>query len=313
MIAGGLWETKKRKQARVHQLRERRSCEGELVQIDGSPEYWFETRGEKCCLLVFVDDATGKLLWLEFCHSESTMSYFRATNGYLLLYGRPLAFYSDKHGVFRVNKARDGMTDESTGITQFGRAIAELGITPIFANSPQAKGRVERMNETLQDRLIKELRLRNISTIEAANAYAPEFMKKFNQQFAVVPKDATNWHRPLLASHNLAHILTIQETRVVAKNLSIQYNNLVYQVQTKRSAYTLRGKKIVVREDMDGQITLWDNAEKLAYTTLKQQPKGVVADSKRVNEVMNMITRPYRQKKTYWETNIEDMTDQIFI
>jgi len=313
MHKAGIWHPKKRRKANVHQLRERRSNLGELVQIDGSPHAWFEDRGTICCLLVFIDDATGKLLWLEFCESESTRSYFKATKGYILRHGRPLAFYSDKHGVFRVNKAKDGMENESTGLTQFGRAIGELGITPIFANSPQAKGRVEKMNETLQDRLVKELRLRGLSTIEAGNAYLPEFIAKFNCQFAVVPTKPENLHRPLLPTHNLDQILTIQEYRVVSKNLSCQYQNIVYQIQTKRSAYTLRNKKVLFREDLNGHITLWDKTDNLPYTIIKQQPKQEVADSKRVNEIMNILVNPYHQPQTFWETPLSEMTEAIYV
>ena len=199
-------------------MRERRPCEGELVQIDGSPHDWFEGRGGIgiCTLLVFIDDATGKLLWLELCESESTLSYFHSMDGYLTKHGRPLAFYSDKHGVFRVNKAKDGMKEESVGLTQFGRACKELDIETIFANSPQAKGRVERMNETLQDRLVKEMRLRNISTMQEANRFVQEeYMDQFNRQFAVTPAESTNMHRPLVATQKLADILIIQETRIV--------------------------------------------------------------------------------------------------
>ena len=118
MIEAGIWTPHSRKKPHVHQLRERRSCFGELVQIDGSPHDWFEGRRPPCCLLVFIDDATGKLTWLHFCDSESTRSYFKATKGYLLKHSRPLAFYSDKHGVFRINKQKDGMANENTGLTQ---------------------------------------------------------------------------------------------------------------------------------------------------------------------------------------------------
>ena len=141
----------------IHQLRERRARLGELVQIDGSPHDWFEGRAPKCTLLVFVDDATSRLMYLQFVEAETTFNYFAAVRSYLTEFGKPLAFYSDKFGVFRVNipNALSG-----TGLTQFGRALKELDIELICAHSPQAKGRVERANQTLQDRLTKELRLR---------------------------------------------------------------------------------------------------------------------------------------------------------
>ena len=316
MIKHGLWESKRRRKAVVHQMRERRPCEGELVQIDGSPHDWFEGRGGIgiCTLLVFIDDATGKLLWLELCESESTLSYFHSMDGYLTKHGRPLAFYSDKHGVFRVNKAKDGMKEESVGLTQFGRACKELDIETIFANSPQAKGRVERMNETLQDRLVKEMRLRNISTMQEANRFVQEeYMDQFNRQFAVTPAESTNMHRPLVATQKLADILIIQETRMVSKNLTCQYEQMLYQIQTNRSAYTLRQKKILIRQTRDGQVSMWDGKQQLQYTTLKRQSRQIVADSKRLSALMNEKVKQYKKPQNWWETPLEQMTDEIFI
>ncbi len=174
MTAAGLWTSRRERKRQLHQPRGRRDCLGELVQIDGSHHWWFEDRGPKCALLVYIDDATGKLLHLRFARSENTFDYFQATKAYLKEWGKPLAFYSDKHGVFRTTHASE--LDRTSGLTQFGRALYELNIDIICANTPQAKGRVERANRTLQDRLVKELRLRGIDTIEAANAYATEYI-----------------------------------------------------------------------------------------------------------------------------------------
>ena len=172
MMADGLWMDRKHRLPSPHQPRRRRDCLGELVQIDGSEHAWFEDRGEKCTLLAFVDDATSRLMHLRFVASESAFDYFRSTRAYLEEHGKPVAFYSDKHGIFRVNNGEGG-----DRITQFGRALEELNIDIICANSPQAKGRVERAFGTLQDRLVKELRLAGISTIEAANAWLPGFVR----------------------------------------------------------------------------------------------------------------------------------------
>lgn len=171
MIEVGLWKGRSRKKARIHQSRERRSRFGELVQIDGSHHDWFEGRGSKCCLLVFIDDATGRLLGLYFDKSETTLGYMRVVKDHLRLYGRPLAYYSDRHSIFKTT--REQSVDGRFADTQLHRALRELKIGLICAHSPQAKGRVERANQTLQDRLIKELRLRGISSIEQANAYIP--------------------------------------------------------------------------------------------------------------------------------------------
>ena len=168
MTEAGIWTSRRERKQRIYQPRARRDCLGELVQIDGSHHWWFENRGPKCALLVYIDDATGKLLHLRFAPSENTFDYLQATKTYLEEWGKPIAFYSDKHGVFRSTHASE--KDRTTGLTQFGRALYELNIDIICANTPQAKGRVERANRTLQDRLVKELRLRGISTLDDANA-----------------------------------------------------------------------------------------------------------------------------------------------
>ena len=210
MIEEGLWKARKAKKVAIHQLRERRACFGELVQIDGSPHDWFEGRAERCSLLVFIDDATGQLLQLRFVQSESFFSYAQAAEGYFRQYGKPVAFYSDKHGIFRVNLPSTGT---GTALTQFGRAMQELDIQIICANTPQAKGRVERVIQTLQDRLPKEMRLRKICSWKAGNAFLPEFLTDFNARFAEEPRSNVNAHRPITPKDDLARILSWQETR----------------------------------------------------------------------------------------------------
>jgi hypothetical protein len=149
MIERGQWKARKARKPVVHQMRERRAARGELVQIDGSPHAWFEDQGSRCTLLVFIDDATGELLYLAFVAVEDTWNYFAAVESYIRLHGKPLAFYSDKHSVFKVNAKE---VQNGNAITQMGRALKELDITLICAHTPQAKGRVERANQTLQDR-----------------------------------------------------------------------------------------------------------------------------------------------------------------
>jgi transposase len=164
----GLWKPKTRRVRRVFQLRERRPRFGELIQIDGSPHDWFEGRAPRCTLIVFIDDATSRLTALRFAPVESARAYLETLRDHVLEHGCPLAFYSDRHGIFRVN-AKDAQSGD--GKTEFGRVAARLDIVPIHALTPQAKGRVERANQTLQDRLVKEMRLQNISSIEVANGF----------------------------------------------------------------------------------------------------------------------------------------------
>jgi hypothetical protein len=181
MMAEGLWKDCKQRMKHVHQPRHRRDSVGELVQIDGSDHLWFEGRGPRCTLLVDIDDATSRLMHLQFVETESPFDYFTATRAYIDRCGKPVAFYSDKHATFRVDKTGAVGGD---GRTQFGRALHGLNIDIICANTSQAKGRVERANLTLQDRLVKELRLAGISTIVAGNAFLAAFMAAHNARFA---------------------------------------------------------------------------------------------------------------------------------
>ena len=166
---------------------------GELIQIDGSPHDWFEGRAPRCTLIVFIDDATSRLTALRFASVESGKAYLDTLHDQVLTHGRPLAFYSDRHGIFWVN-AKDA--ESGDGKTEFGRVVERLDIALINALMPQAKGRVERANQTLQDRLIKEMRLRNISSIKSEQAFLPSFMLKWNEKFAVEPSGKVPAHRP---------------------------------------------------------------------------------------------------------------------
>jgi len=304
MIADGIWRPKRRKAPISHQMRERRECEGELVQLDGSPHDWFEGRGNVgvCTLLVYIDDATGKLLHLEFCESESTWSYFSATKRYFERRGKPLAFYSDKHGVFRVNSSKAGSaaTSDSVGLTQFGRAMKELGVELIYAHSPQAKGRVEKANQTLQDRLVKEMRLLRISSMKAGNHYLPKFIQWFNQTYAKQPKLPVNVHRPLTKQENLKEVFTKRETRILSKNLTCQYQHNLYQIQTKRPTYALRKATVEIREDMQGELTIWYKGKKLDYTIYEQLPKAKITNIKQVNHKVDQlrknVSKPFHPK-----------------
>src|SRR5258706_2268147 len=253
LIAEHGWQPHRARPVQTHPLRTRRARRGELVQLDGSPFAWFEERGPACSLLVYIDDATGQLLELYFTPAETTFNYFAATRRYLARHGRPVAFYSDKHSIFRLTNSA---ATSASGLTQFGRAMTELEVQIICANSPQAKGRVERANQTLQDRLVKELRLQRISTAERAHAYSPDFMADFNRRFGRPPADPTDAHRPLLATHALDAIFTLQTPRTVTQNLTVQHNKQVYQLVAPRGTRTLRGARLLVVEDAAGQVTL---------------------------------------------------------
>jgi transposase len=303
MIVNGLWTENKVKKRRVYQLRERRSQEGELVQKDGSPHDWFEGRGPICCLIHCVDDATGKILAALFAPSECLWGYYDLMRIYFKTHGKPKVFYNDKHGVFKVNK-KEALS--GNGLTQFGRAMKELGIGVIFANTPQAKGRIERSNRTLQDRLVKELRLRNISTIEEANKYLPSFIEGYNKRFAVVPKNPSNAHTPLLDTENLDLILTKKDERHLSKNLTFQYNNVIYQIQTERETYALKKAKVIVRESRDGSIKVYYKNKELVYTTYRYQEKqGQVVDSKTLNTVVDELLESASKKRAPYKPSLD--------
>jgi transposase len=297
MIAAGLWQPRRARQAVIHQLRERRACVGELIQLDGSPHDWFEGRAPRCTLLVLVDDATSRLMHLSFVEAETTFNYFAAVRSYLGLFGKPRAFYSDKFSVFRVNipNALSG-----TGLTQFGRALKELEVGLICAHSPQAKGRVERANQTLQDRLVKELRLRGVCSMAEANAYLPEFIAAFNARFAVAPRSAEDAHRPLGAADDLDRILVLCERRTLSKNLTLSYNNVIYQVATKRAAYTMRGAHVEVREASGGEVSIEYKGRALSYCVCgtQEQRQARVTPSKQIDAALSRPAQT-RQRRTY--------------
>jgi len=291
MIAEGVWKPKRAKKPPVHQMRERRACFGELVQIDGSDHDWFEGRAPRCNLLVYIDDATGQLLELWFVPEETTFAYFAASRHYFERYGKPVAFYSDKHGIFRVNQEQT--TGLSDGIIQFGRAMQELGIQILCANSPQAKGRVERANQTLQDRLVKELRLQGISDIDAANAFLPQFREDFNRRFAVQPRSNHDAHRPLLKTENLDLILTRQKIGTLSKNLTVQSNRVIYQIQSDRPDYALRKAQVTVCENANGEVTILYKNNPLPYTIYhKPTRQAEVADTKTLNRQIKLPQSP---------------------
>lgn len=275
MIDAGLWEVKKRRKLNHHQRRNRRSREGELIQIDGSYHDWFEGRGPKCCLIDFVDDATGKIMEARFVNHENTEDYFISMKRYLEKYGRPTAIYSDKHMIFK------GQKNDS----QFGRALKELNIELINAHSPQAKGRVERAHKTLQDRLIKLMRLKQISTIEEANEFLEEFLQDYNTRFGRCPQKNENAHRPYLKS-DLNKILCVKEKRKVSKSFSIQYDNKAYQLAKSEIKRRLIGKTVWIYQ-REGRIQIEFEGKELKYSIYEELPYMKVMDRKRIDAFLD--------------------------
>jgi transposase len=296
----GLWLSRKQRR-QLHQPRLRRDHFGELVQIDGSEHRWFEDRGPRCTLIVFIDDASGRLVALRFVPSESAFAYFETLKGYLISHGRPLAFYSDKHSIFRVAQAQGGQ-----GMTQFGRALSELGIEILCANSSQAKGRVERVNRTLQDRLVKELRLEGISTLAAANAYLPAFVARFNERFAIAPARSEDLHRPLeRTTAQLDTILAWREQRYVTQHLALSYDRKRIILDETPLSVGLAGKYVETYEFPDGRLEVRWQGIALPYRMFDKDQRvtqAAIVENKRLSEALSWVKerqdelRPVRTK-----------------
>ena len=288
MTEAGLWKPRRQRAAQIHQPRNRRACLGELIQIDGSDHAWFEDRAEACTLLVYIDDATSRLMQLHFVPTESTFAYFEATRAYLKRHGKPVAFYSDKASVFR---SPQESVDAGRGVTQFGRVLYELNIDSWCANSSQAKGRVERANLTLQDRLVKELRLRGISSQKAANAYAPRFVADFNRRFGKPPKSDFDAHRPVRADEDLDLIFTWRVARKVSSSLTLQHDRVRYLLADLPETRKLIHRYIDVFEYPDGRIELRADGSSLEYVRFDKLPfidAGAIVENKRLGHALKV-------------------------
>ncbi|KKC23815.1 ISNCY family transposase [Sphingomonas sp. SRS2] len=287
MISAGLWKDRDARRPRPYQPRYRRDCRGELIQVDGSKHWWFEDRGPQCTLLVYIDDATSELMHLKMVESESTFAYMDATREYIERHGKPVALYSDKHSVFRNPVA----TAKGDGMTHFGRALEALNIEIICANSPQAKGRVERANGTLQDRLVKAMRLEGISSIAEANAFLPTYMARHNQRFAKPPFDARDLHRPLAPHDDLRREMVWREQRKVTSSLTLHYNKAVFILEPTEVSRPLAGKRVDVCEYPDGRLEIRHGEHVLPYAMfdkIRQVNQAAVVDNKHLDAALEM-------------------------
>jgi hypothetical protein len=280
MIRANLWKPKE-KRVKHRARRERKPMLGVMVQVDGSPHDWFEGRAGKCTLLVFIDDATSKILWLAFVPSESVMALLQATKDYLEKHGIPLSFYVDHGSVFHVNLNNA----EGDKKTQWEKACAEVGIVIHHANSPQAKGRVERCNGTMQDRLIKEMRLKGISSIEAANEYirTGAFIEQHNTKFAVKPAQEGNAHRAI-GEHNLEQVFSIKETRILANDYTITYEKRIFQLHRQQGTILRPKNEITVRTSLTGKITLLVRKTELDFNEISTKPIKIIKEKKYNNQ-----------------------------
>ncbi|MCU0652736.1 MAG: ISNCY family transposase [Candidatus Pacebacteria bacterium] len=275
MIAEKIWIPKPRKQNKEYRhRRERKECFGEMEQFDGCYHHWFEGRGEEACLLASIDDATGKITKAEFTDSESVANVFKFWKGYIQDLGKPIAIYLDKFSTYKIN--HKNARDNSELITQFQRAARELDINLITANSPQAKGRIERLFPTLQDRLVKELRLRGISGTEIANKFLKEgFIPDFNKRFSVVARKKNDLHRRLAAdgSANLEATFAVQSVRQIQNDFTIRFKNQWYQIAKKQSVTVRRKDEVLLEERLDSSLAIRLRGKYLVFKVLPEKPR----------------------------------------
>ena len=294
MIGAGLWKPKTRRAKRVHPPRARRDCLGELVQIDGSHHDWFEARGAKCCLTAFIDDATGRVLAARFDPTETTQGYLAVLRSHIEQHGVPLALYSDRHSIFTKHDSEDGVP------TQFERALLQLDIEPICAHSPQAKGRVERLFQTLQDRLVKALRLAGISDIDQANAWLPGYMAQHNQRFAVAPRNEADMHRPWLGGPNkLAGICALHHQRQLSAQLSCRFEGQVVQIEPGQMQAPKARAMVDIAQHRDGRLELSYRGQALRYKRYacnEHLSRSKLADAKTVDQRVDQAADKERKR-----------------
>lgn len=273
MIRDGIWHKKARK-VKSRRWRKRKECFGALIQLDGSQHDWFEGRRDKCSLLLFIDDATSEVVWLEFAESESYEGVMVAAKNYFRTYGRPVRFYTDYGCVYAVNLNNQ----ERLKKTQFERALTELDIGISHASSPAAKGRAERSFKTHQDRLSKLLRLEGISTITGANEYLRRvYMPKHNKKFSVEAESSVNMHRSI-DDFDLDNILCLKDERVLANDWTITYKTRYLQLHKDQKAVLFPKNKITVHEHLDGTLKLFIRNIGLDFTILPARPQKRVIE-----------------------------------
>jgi hypothetical protein len=260
MVQTHLWvpHVKKRK---LHPLRARREYFGEMIQADGSHHDWFEN-GCPCVLIIFIDDATSQITAARFEKSETLEGYFQTLRQHLDRFGRPFSLYTDRFSVFESALKKENLT-------QFQRALRSLNIDWIGANSPQAKGRVERCNRTLQDRLVKEMRLKGITGMDEGNIFLKEFLEMHNKKFSKKPVKNADLHRPLERGVDLSRTLSKYEERTLTKDLLFQFHTRHYRIVEQENHY-FPGQKIEIRTDNAGDMRVFISGKEVATKRLDQ-------------------------------------------
>ena len=274
MLQAGLWQARRRRVQRVHSPRPRRECLGELVQIDGSHHDWFEARSAKCCLIAFIDDATGRVLAARFFEQETTQGYLDVLHALVQRLGAPLALYSDRHAIFTKADPEDAKP------TQFERALLQLQIEPICARSPQAKGRVERLFQTLQDRMCKAMRLHGIDTIAQANAWLDEYLREHNRRFAVAPQQPHDMHRPWGGTTQaLVDICSVHHQRQLSAQGACKFDGSILQLLPSQPHAPKARAMVDIAQHGDGTLHLSYRGRPLAFRSFAMhEPRTAKAE-----------------------------------
>ncbi len=268
LLESGQWQ--KYRKVRTHrQWRERKSYYGEMLQLDGSHHDWFAGRRPPCVLMAYIDDATNKV-YGRFYEYEGTIPAMDSFKRYIKKYGIPLSVYMDKHTTYK-STAEPSLEDEINGktpLSEFGRALTELAVQIIHAHSPQAKGRIERLFKTLQDRLVQEMTIRGINTIAEANRFLAKYLAVHNKRFAVKAKDPSNLHRNIPAGLNLDKILCIRTKRTLRNDFTIAHNRRLYQIEQ-----SVRAKELTVEETVNGSMFISHNDVRLPFREITARPE----------------------------------------
>jgi transposase len=284
----GLWQ-RKRRRGRHRKRRERRASFGSLVQLDGSHHDWFEGRCGKCVLMVMIDDATNRT-YARLYPAETTNAAFDVLSRWVKLHGLPRSLYVDRHSIYRDEDHPQKPTQAKPSLTQFGRAMKELGVELIAAHSPQAKGRVERRHAVFQDRWVKELRLRNIRSMDQANDFLEGvFLDDLNRRYAIKPRRREDLHRAVKAKASLNEVLCVQEERVVGRDWCVRWQNRFLQIDERHEALNLAGRRVLIKHLADGRLLVEREGERLTAGEIKARP---VAAKLRIPVVNNRQWKP---------------------
>lgn len=297
LIEGDIWK-RRRKRTRHRQWRQRKECFGQMLQMDGSHHDWLEGRGAELVLMGYIDDATNNT-FARFYDYEGTIPALDSFRGYIKKHGIPQSVYLDRHTIYKSNK-KLSEEEEIEGLTsaksQFERALSELGVEVIHAYSPQAKGRIERLFGVLQDRLVKEMRLRGIKTKQQANAFLQEYLPVYNKRFSIVAANETNVHVELPKYFNINSVLCVKTQRTVRNDNTISYNSKLYQIEENTKT-----KKVTVQERLNGSLCITSNGVNLKYKQIIERPERARTANKPLTKPKNLYIPPKYHPWRRWQ------------